>query len=100
MDLLELLLDEIRLNEKQSATVTELTDLTERLKAKLDDKDEQIERLKAKLDDKDEQIAKLEELNKQAARRDGLLDLEELRAVEQRAIESYLDKLSAKEASE
>ena len=94
MDLLELLLDQIRENEKLSATNEELTSLTERLKAKLDDKDEQIERLKAKLDDKDEQIQRLEERNRAVARAAGSLDIKEFLEIEGRAIESYLMQLS------
>ena len=61
VDLLELLLEQIRENEEQGAKVAELSDLTERLKNKLDQKDEQIERLKLKLDQKDAQIAELEQ---------------------------------------
>ena len=94
MDLLELLLDQIRDNEKLSASVETLTDLSERLKAKLDDKDAQIERLKAKLDDKYAQIERLEERNRMVARASGSLDLKEFLEIEGRAIESYLKQLS------
>ena len=57
MDLLELLTEEVKTNEEQSAELTELRELTERLKGKLDDKDAQLDRLKRRLDDKDAQIA-------------------------------------------
>lgn len=59
VDLLELLLEQIRKNEIQTAELEEATDLGERLKAKLDDKDAQLERLKVKLDDKDAQLERL-----------------------------------------
>ena len=94
MDLLELLLDQIRENEQLSASVTELTDLSERLKAKLDDKDAQIERLKAKLDDKDAQIDRLDERNRAVARASGTIDIKEILEIEGRAIENYLMRLS------
>ena len=62
-DLLELLVAQLKEGERlqaiiadNEATIDELTDLSERLKAKLDDKDAQIERLKGKLNDKDAQI--------------------------------------------
>ena len=51
LDLLELLVDQIRENEDNEKTIEELTDLSERLKAKLDDKDVQIEHLKSRLND-------------------------------------------------
>lgn len=59
VDLLELLVDQVRENEELTASVTDLKDLSERLKAKLDQKDAQIERLKGRLDMKDAQIAEL-----------------------------------------
>ena len=94
MDLLELLLDQIRENDQLSTSVAELTDLSERLKAKLNDKDAQIERLKAKLDDKDAQIERLEERNRAVARASGTLDIKEFLEIEGRAIENYLMQLS------
>ena len=59
MELLEMLVDQIEENDVQTAQIEELSDLTERLKAKLDEKDAQIERLKEKLDDKDAIIRSL-----------------------------------------
>ena len=59
LDLLELLVDQIRENEENEKTIEELTDLSERLKAKLDDKDVQIEHLKSRLSDKDVKIEHL-----------------------------------------
>ena len=59
LDLLELLVDQIRENEDNEKTIEELTDLSERLKAKLDDKDVQIEHLKSRLSDKDVKIEHL-----------------------------------------
>jgi len=60
VDLLELLVDQIRENEDNTKQIQELTALSDRLKAKLDEKDEQIERLKTRLNGKDAKIAALE----------------------------------------
>ena len=94
MDLLELLLDEIRKNEENTAKVQELSELTERLKAKLDDKDAQIERLKAKLNDKDAEIDRLLVNNEAAAHARGMLDVDELLKVERKALEAYFARVA------
>lgn len=62
----------------------------ENLKPKLNDKDEQIEHLKSKLDQKDERIAELERSARVAAHAEGVLSVEELLEVEERALRSYL----------
>lgn len=94
MDLLELLIDQVRDNEKLSATAEELADLSERLKAKLDDKDAQIERLKAKLDDKDAQIAELQEHNRAMAHAVNTFDIDEIMSVQRYALSRYFERLA------
>ena len=98
VDLLELLLDQMRENEKLSTSEAELSELTTRLKAKLDQKDEQIERLKAKLDQKDEQIAHLQDRYRTLARVAGLPDALEQYEYEERAFERYLDEVAGRKA--
>ena len=93
IDLLELLLDEIRQNEESATQLKELTELTERLKGKLDDKDAQIERLKAKLDAKDAEIERLLANNAATAHANGMLDVDELLNVERRALQAYLERV-------
>ena len=115
-DLLELLLDQMHESDDLRATIgqqqlriAELEGLTERLKDKLDLKDEQIEHLKGKLNDKDElierlkkrldikdiMIAELMAQGRELPHSDDLLDMGELLAVEERAVESYLDHAAA-----
>lgn len=99
MDLLELLLDQTRETERLSSRVDELEDLTDRLKGKLDDKDAQIEHLKSRLNDKDTRIAQLEERNRALAEANGSISIDELRVVEERALETYLAQRRAKTTS-
>ena len=96
MDLLELLLDQVRENEEQSAELAELTDLTTRLKDKLDQKDAQIEHLKERLDHKDEQIRDLEERRSALVQAAGLVDEDELHEIEERAMKKYLKEAASK----
>ena len=63
VDLLELLVDHIRENERQEATIEELTAYIERLEAKLDQKEEQIDRLRYNLDMKDAIIVRIASAN-------------------------------------
>ena len=77
-DLLELLLDQMVENDtlketvaERDASVSELSDMGERLKHKLDDKDAQIEHLKEKLNDKD---AQLEHLKEKLNEKDALIE--------------------------
>ena len=95
VDLLELLVDQIRDNDRLVADNEYLTDLSDRLKAKLDDKDAQIERLKRRLDMKDDEIRRLEERNRALAHAAGTLDVSELVAIEEHAIDRYLQQLKA-----
>lgn len=95
VDLLELLVDQIRDNDRLTAENEQLTDLTDRLKAKLDDKDAQIEHLKQRLNMKDDQIKHLEERNRSLAHAAGTLDVSELVAIEEHAIDRYLQQLQA-----
>ena len=67
----------------------------EHLKGKLNDKDELIERLKKRLDIKDIMIAELMAQGRELPHSDDLLDMGELLAVEERAVESYLDYAAA-----
>ena len=97
MDLLELLLDQVRENEEQSAELAELTDLTTRLKDKLDQKDAQIEHLKERLDHKDEQIRDLEERRSALVQAAGLVDEDELHEIEERAMKKYLKEAASKD---
>ena len=90
LDLLELLLEQTRETERLSARVEDLEGLSDRLKAKLDDKDAQIEHLKQRLDAKDARIAKLDARNRTLLEASGSIDMDELREVEERAIEEYL----------
>lgn len=94
MDLLELLIGQIRENEQQTAEIADLRDLSERLKAKLNDKDAQIERLKAKLDQKDAEIERLNEINSATAHAGGLLGVREMLDIEKLAVEQYLRQVS------
>ena len=94
VDLLELLLDEIRQNDENTAELEQLRELTDRLKGRLDDKDAQIERLKAKLDQKDAEIARLQANNEAAAHAGGVLDVNELLRIERAALEDYLARMS------
>lgn len=97
VDLLELLLDEIRQNEQDTAKLEELTELVDRLKAKLDDKDEQIEHLKRRLDGKDQKIAELEARAARLAEANGMMtDPRELAEIERRALEQYFNLKATK----
>lgn len=113
VDLLELLLEQIRKNEIQTAELEEATDLGERLKAKLNEKDAQLERLKVKLDDKDVQLERLKaKLNQKDAKIDLLQDrLHELAKetgtltahdleLEELAVDHYLQHAAAQTADE
>lgn len=93
VDLLELLVDQIRENDQLTSENERLLDLSERLKAKLDQKDAQIEHLKQRLDMKDDQISRLEERNRSLAHASGLLDVAELVAIEEVAVDRYLKQL-------
>lgn len=117
-DLLELLLSQTKevgqqqdTIAEQAKSITDLQDLSERLKDKLNEKDAQLETLKSRLNEKDAQIEKLKSrLDQKDARirelREGgkiktgaevSLDLEELFTVGQRAAEQYLkSQLAAK----
>ena len=95
VDLLELLVDQIKDNDRLTAENDELSDLSERLKAKLDEKDAQIEHLKQRLNMKDDQIKRLEERNRAFAHASGTLDVSELVAIEEQAIDRYLQRLQA-----
>lgn len=99
VDLLELLLDEIRNNESNVEKVQELTELTNHLKEKLDEKDAQIESLKAKLDEKDEAIEKLQARNEMVARSNGTIDVNEMLRVQRLAVLEYL-RLKGEEKSD
>ncbi len=90
VDLLELLLDEIRQNDENATELEQLRELTERLKGRLNDKDAQIERLKAKLDQKDAEIEHLQANNEATAHAGGVLDVNEILRVERAALEEYL----------
>lgn len=94
VDLLELLVDQIRENEYLASENAQLTDLSERLKAKLDQKDAQIEHLKERLSMKDDQINRLEERNRAMAHASGMIDVSELVAIEEVAVDHYLKQLS------
>lgn len=94
MDLLELLIDQVRENEKLNTSVEELTDLSERLKEKLDAKDAQIEHLKQRLDMKDAQIAELQNQNRAMAHAVNTFDIEEILEVQRNALRSYFESLS------
>lgn len=95
MDLLELLIGQIRENEQQAAELAELRDLSSRLKVKLDDKDAQIEHLKRRLDAKDDEIERLNEINRGMAHANGLLGVRELLDIERLAVEQYFRQLSS-----
>ena len=97
MDLLELLISQIRENEQQAAELEELRDLSERLKAKLNDKDAQIARLVGKLDAKDAEIEKLHEVNRATAHASGLLGVREMIDIERFAVEEYLKQVGGKD---
>ena len=94
MDLLELLIDQVRENEKLNTSVEELTDLSERLKERLDVKDAQIEHLKQRLDMKDAQIAELQNQNRAMAHAVNTFDIEEILEVQRHALRSYFESLS------
>lgn len=93
VDLLELLVDQIRENDYLTTENAQLSELTERLKAKLDQKDAQIEHLKQRLNMKDDEISRLEERNRLIAHASGLIDVAELVAVEEVAVDRYLKQL-------
>ena len=95
VDLLELLVDQIKDNDRLTAENDQLSDLSERLKAKLDEKDAQIEHLKQRLNMKDDQIKRLEDRNRAFAHASGTLDVSELVAIEEQAIDRYLQRLQA-----
>ena len=59
VDLLELLVDQIRENNECAASIKELTDSITVLKAKVDYKDAQIQHLLSRLEDKDAQVERL-----------------------------------------
>ena len=93
MDLLELLLDEIRQNEENSAKLQELTERNNSLKAQLDDKDAQMKRLEARLDAKDADIARLQAHNEAMAHANGTLDVDEMLKVQRMALDAYLARV-------
>lgn len=93
VDLLELLVDQIRENDRLISENERLADSNERLKAKLDQKDGQIDHLKRRLSAKDEEISHLEERNRNLAHASGLIDVSELIAVEEAAVDRYLKQL-------
>ena len=93
LDLLELLIDQIRENEEQAAELARLHELDARLKEKLDDKDAQIERLKVKLDNKDAEIERLHDLNRAIAHNGGMLGVREMLDIEKLAVEQYLRQI-------
>ena len=99
VDLLELLVDQIRENEDNTKQIQELTALSDRLKAKLDEKDEQIERLKEKLNQKDAIIEQLEKQGIVDIRADGTskVRLEDIFRVAHDAAEQYLRSLVTEE---
>ena len=93
VDLLELLVGQIRENDRLASENEQLADLSERLKGKLDEKDAQIEHLKQRLNMKDEQIQHLEERNRVLSHIAGTLDVSEFALVEERAVNHYLQQL-------
>ena len=93
MDLLELLLDEIRQNEENAARLKEITEVNDLLKSKLEDKDAQLERLIARLDEKDAEIARLQSHNEAVAHANGTLDVDELLKVQRMALDAYLSRV-------
>ena len=96
VDLLELLVDQINENDSLVTENAQLFDLSERLKAKLDQKDAQIEHLKQRLNAKDDQIRHLEERNRSLAHAAGTIDVSELVAIEEIAIDRYLKQLQSR----
>ena len=98
VDLLELLVDATRENERLSDALAYETDLAERLKVKLDEKDAQIEHLKARLDGKDARMSELEEQNTAIAHASCSVTADELLEVERVAIQEYLKQVAAQHA--
>lgn len=90
VDLLELLYEQARENDANAQAVEELTELTDRLKAKLDEKDAQIEHLKERLNEKDAQITQLEESKDLYARAADMVDVDELVKFQELALREYL----------
>lgn len=94
VDLLELLYEQARENDANLQAVEELTELTDRLKAKLNEKDAQIEHLKERLNEKDAQIAQLEESKDLYARAADMVDVDELVKFQEMALREYLNTVA------
>ena len=96
-DLLELLLEQMRESDQLEATIeglnaqiTALTDLTDYLKQNLSEKDALVDQLQRRLDLKDKIIAQLLAQGRKLPAE--LAEMEELLAVEQSAIETYISE--------
>ena len=96
VDLLELLVDATRENERLSDALAYETDLAERLKVKLDEKDAQIEHLKARLDSKDARMSELEGQNAAMAHAIYTVTADEILEIERLAVGEYLKQVAAR----
>ena len=93
IDLLELLLDEIRQNEENTNRLKGVNDLNNRLNAKIEDQEAQIKRLHDELDQKDAEIARMQANNEALAHANGLLDVDEILKVQRLAVEMYMKRI-------
>ena len=94
VDLLELLVDQVREGEKRAAAMAELERLVQDQKRQIDCKDEQIGNLIRHLDEKDAQIRRLQEQNDVYARSVDALNIRDLADFQENAIMEYLKRLS------
>ena len=94
IDLLELLLDQIRENEEKATKIDELNALVEHLKDRLDEKDVRIERLLKNVDDRDAEITSLSNRNRALAHAQGMLDVDEILEISDIAVDMYLTRIS------
>jgi septal ring factor EnvC (AmiA/AmiB activator) len=99
IDLLELLLDEIRQNEENTTRLKDIADLNDRLNAKIEDQEAQIKRLRDELAAKDAEIARMQANNELLAHSRGYLDVDELLRVQRLAVHEYLSRIPKQEAA-
>ena len=94
IDLLELLIDQIRENDEKAKRIEELNALIDHLKDRLDEKDVRIELLLKNVDDRDSRIESLSKRNRALAHAQGMLDAEEILEISDIAVDLYLTRIS------
>jgi len=95
IDLLELLIEQIRENEQQAHAIDDLNAMVSHLETRLNESNDHVDRLLKIVDDREKQIKRLERRNAALAHAAGLLDADEILEIADIAVDIYMDRVAA-----